>query len=499
MKKLIDTTREGQRIVHPGKERASVTSRGASIVNNRPEAIYQRKLKETMNAHAARKALPIQQKTAGGSPKGSTRFQRLATAMGEKYGVDTSGLVATHHSLLPAKLNAEATIQGNHIHFAPGRDTDYNIRHEVAHAIDNTLHGTPKGKHVVNGQKIDTTRENVADRMAKGLLPVQRKEKQDVRTKQQHSLPGQTIQRKIYTDRLNVAGEIHYDSKEKVKIERDIINNYFSSKNAYWTEHEIYSLKDPGVKDRLSNRVYGDDNGYAYLQAFSVYRFYLFKTIEALEGGKWEDAKRYFKRLHVYKGEMFASAIRGNAYDYIPNSKVFRNANHDALIGYGDYTCNKQNLIGALDNLMNDELSDSEKAEQQKKVQKELEMMKKQFEKLDKGVVSLVARGQLQDINVTENLVDDPFFQHIKLQRSIKMHEFATLNAQRLGVWKIGDAHVRDIKNQGLYDKTSSYNLLTKEEFKSSMKKIIYEPGDDYGYGYGGISKSVSSFKFKWF
>ena len=79
------------------------------------------------------------------------------------------------------------------------------------------------------------------------------------------------------------------------------------------------------------------------------------------------------------------------------------------------------------------------------------------------------------------------------------MHEFATLNAQRLGVWKIGDAHVRDIKKQGLYDKTSSYNLLTKEEFKSSMKKIIYEPGDDYGYGYGGISKSVSSLKFKWF
>ena len=114
-----------------------------------------------MRAYVAGSTSPIQRK-----PKGSTRFQQIASAMGEQYGVDTSGLKATHHSSFPKKLNAEATIQGNNIHFAPGRDTNYNIRHEVAHAIDNTLNGTPKGDKVVNGQTVDTTRERVVDRMA---------------------------------------------------------------------------------------------------------------------------------------------------------------------------------------------------------------------------------------------------------------------------------------------------------------------------------------------
>ncbi|MEM9685376.1 MAG: hypothetical protein AAF934_00455 [Bacteroidota bacterium] len=204
MKTQDDTTREHRSAVAPGVVKEPSTGGKATIVDSRLSTIHQRKLREamynsprvtqlrekqqmmnnsssvqehaslraTMNAHAASKALPLQRKTS----KGSSRFQQIATAMGEQHGVDTSGLVATHNSSFPAKLNAEATIQGNDIHFAPGRDTDYNIRHEVAHAIDNTLHGTPKGDRVVNGQRIDTTRENIADRMAKAPI-TQRKSK----------------------------------------------------------------------------------------------------------------------------------------------------------------------------------------------------------------------------------------------------------------------------------------------------------------------------------
>ena len=134
-----------------------------TITDNRPSTVYQRKLRETMNNHTAGHTLPIQRNT----PKGSSRFRQIATAMGAKHGVDTSGLVATHNSSFPGKLNAEATIQGNKIHFAPGMDNDHNIKHEVAHAIDNTLKGTPKGDKVVNGQKVDTTREKIVERMAK--------------------------------------------------------------------------------------------------------------------------------------------------------------------------------------------------------------------------------------------------------------------------------------------------------------------------------------------
>ncbi|HAS41238.1 MAG TPA: hypothetical protein DCS93_12205 [Microscillaceae bacterium] len=111
------------------------------------------------------KQRPVQRSTAG-RPQGSAKFQEIATTMGQQHGVDTTQLKATHNSPFPDTVNAEATIQGNKIDFAPGKDTEANIKHEVAHAIDNAKNGTPKGDKTVNGQNVDTTREQVVDNMA---------------------------------------------------------------------------------------------------------------------------------------------------------------------------------------------------------------------------------------------------------------------------------------------------------------------------------------------
>ena len=155
MKTAYDKNMEQGSSNIPAIQKEFSTGGKARIEDNRPSTVLQRKLQGTMNAHVADRTLPIQRR----APKGSSQFQEIATAMGKTHGVDTSGLVATHNSSFPAQLNAEATIQGNKIHFAPGMDSDYNIRHEVAHAIDNTLNGTPKGDKIVNGQMVDTTRE----------------------------------------------------------------------------------------------------------------------------------------------------------------------------------------------------------------------------------------------------------------------------------------------------------------------------------------------------
>jgi len=111
--------------------------------------------------------------TPKATPQGSAKFQEIATAMGEQHGVDTSSLKATHNSSFPASVNAEATIQGNKIDFAPGKDSEHTMKHEVAHYIDNAKNGVPKGDKVVNGQKVDTTREGIVDKMVGGA--VQRK------------------------------------------------------------------------------------------------------------------------------------------------------------------------------------------------------------------------------------------------------------------------------------------------------------------------------------
>lgn len=164
MKAPQENTQEPQKNTVQRLQQEPSTGGEATITDNRPSSIYQCKLREGMDASVANTTAPIQRK----SPRGSSRFQQIATSMGDKYGVDTSRLVATHNSSFPAQLGAAATIQGSNIHFAPNMDTDHNIKHEVAHAIDNNLHGTPKGDKLVNGQNVDTTREKIVDRIADG-------------------------------------------------------------------------------------------------------------------------------------------------------------------------------------------------------------------------------------------------------------------------------------------------------------------------------------------
>ena len=130
-----------------------------------------------MKSHLSREPqpqLPAQERSAAPHatrqpqptpPTGSFRFQQVATAMGQQHGVDLSNLVATHHSSLPARLNAVAAVRGNQLHFSPGMDSEANIAHEVAHVIDNTLHGPPRGNLIEDGVRVDTSREATVDHM----------------------------------------------------------------------------------------------------------------------------------------------------------------------------------------------------------------------------------------------------------------------------------------------------------------------------------------------
>lgn len=174
MKASIEHTKELKAATIQNIQQEPSSSGESTIVDNRPAIAVQRKLKSVISS-SQKITTPIQRK-----PTGSSRFQKIALQMGRQYGVDTSSLKATHNSPFPGTLNAEATIQGKNIHFAPGKDTTENMKHEVAHAIDNTLHGTPKGDTIVNGHKIDTTREKTVDRMISSNVSIQRKDSKNV-------------------------------------------------------------------------------------------------------------------------------------------------------------------------------------------------------------------------------------------------------------------------------------------------------------------------------
>lgn len=110
------------------------------------------------------------QRNMGANHKSS----EIAQTLGQQHGVDTSPLQFKHNSSFPDTVNAEATIQGNKIDFASGKDTEANIKHEVGHYIVNTQRGTPpKADAQVNGQAVNTTDEVAADKIMN--TPLQRK------------------------------------------------------------------------------------------------------------------------------------------------------------------------------------------------------------------------------------------------------------------------------------------------------------------------------------
>ncbi|HAS42009.1 MAG TPA: hypothetical protein DCS93_16130 [Microscillaceae bacterium] len=118
------------------------------------------------------KQSPIQRNSQKGtvqrnSPKGDDLKERMSA----HYKVDLSGYQEHPNSSFPGTVGADATIQGKDIHYGPGKFTEQNRKHELGHAIDNTLNGPPKGDTVINGKNIDTTREKAAEKIENTPLP----------------------------------------------------------------------------------------------------------------------------------------------------------------------------------------------------------------------------------------------------------------------------------------------------------------------------------------
>ena len=144
---------------------ATVQRKIQTMADHNPQVLQLRAFQTMANEADARERQPIQRETG--------QFRQIADQMGQQYKVDTSAVACHTNSDFPRTVGAVATIQGKDIHFGPGQDTTENIKHEVGHFIDNTLHGMPKGDTTINGLAVDTTREAAADKIA--ATPLQRK------------------------------------------------------------------------------------------------------------------------------------------------------------------------------------------------------------------------------------------------------------------------------------------------------------------------------------
>ncbi len=246
MRDALKNTQESQKDKVQHVQHQVSTGGEATIADNRPELIHQRKIRESINTNSQPKQFK--------RPKGSSRFQKIASSMGKNYGVDTSMLSATHNSSFPSRLNAEATIQGNKIHFAPGMDTDYNIKHEVSHAIDNAINGIPKGDKVINGQRVDTTREKIVDKMAKEPL-TQLKEKEFINP---NIRLNQSLGTLIPIQRVKETPDISKKYKDLMEMTVTQLLEY-TNQQADWHRHVVFPKKIKNI--RLLLRFFQDEAG----------------------------------------------------------------------------------------------------------------------------------------------------------------------------------------------------------------------------------------------
>ena len=489
MKTQVDPTKEQQH--QPLQLPQKAPSAAATLADHRPQTLYQRQLltgiqqsprvlqakfiQEMMNhsprtqkdaplqaamqAHVEAKAAPVQRMAA----KGSLRFRQIAAEMGATYGVDTSGLRATHHSPFPARLNAAATIQGRNIHFAPGKDTDHNIQHEVAHAIDNTLNGTPKGDRVVNGQMVDTTREKVVESMINQDGGITQRKAPFLYPRPLSSsgvFQLKPLDTKIDPNKLNVVGERHDISGMRRDLEKQYTRAIFEKKDSYWLEYEINDLSDDG------GLLFGDSIVLGILRSVGEITRLIEYLIKLLDEKPVPDISRlytgieeilihireiyfYFKFIEemvLKRNKVLLSLLFKKPIELIMAYYKLYNTH---LVKFGKYF-EKQVKDKKLDEKSH---RDSLRMEIKEKVETIYTWTEEgqAIEKFD-----TLAKFDIQSL--TEQ---DP----LDFLRSKHMQMFAERNAAKKGIWKVGDDHIYEILELEGADYRRKYNLMSLVAF----------------------------------
>lgn len=478
--------RELQATMH-NSPRATQERELQAMMRNSPRSQEHAALRATMKAQTPPNALPVQRKT----PKGSSRFQQLATAMGEQHGVDTSGLEATHNSSFPAKLNAEATIQGNNIHFAPGKDSDYNIRHEVSHAIDNALHGTPQGDIEIANLKIDTTREATVDGMAKAPLQMMH-----VPAHTQHGhvqsepvgengiiakdprlvnrptplvalRPASIIQCNLSSTQLNVVGETHASADQHLtNARRAKKENLFPGLQPYdiitWSEARL-NVSDLNDRVEEEDAEFGDSPMLDIALNISDLIFYL--------GLGSTQANNRNNKITDIRNTLRDEDDAATSTFYTNNINASQNRPDNlSLDNYLEAL--QQDLQNAQPTVLRND-ANGPTNEYQALINPYITGLTTWLQELTGGNLDLTSQDYT---NLSAQQQRNEKKDGLDWLRSINMHNFANRHVNNRGIWYIGQSHVVQIQQliEASLVPPANYNLMTETEHVDELVQDGY-------------------------
>ncbi|WP_212556056.1 eCIS core domain-containing protein [Methanosarcina spelaei] len=375
-------------------------------------------------------------------------------------GIDMSDVKVHYNSDKPAEVGALAYTQGTEIHVAPGQER--HLPHEAWHVVQQAQGRVKptvqlKGVAVNDDEGLEHEADVMGPKVSQLFKNITHQGHFMASSQKDHFLLNRpVIQNKIIqfisplnSLKLNVVGEYHPETEDRLKLEK-IYCKEFSGSSNYWSEGEFRTRQYSVVSDFLEDKRPRADP---------------FKD-------RFEHVILKAKFTNFWHYE--SAAPPQNFIEYI--QKDVNVATAIELLTNGPYRFSKDMTI-MIDNLERDtdgfELSLQEKTK--------FLTLKQYANALFCNVSECIKLLNAKPVRVPETVkaLDLMWKSIIELEtnfgdvrsdaevcesRSDAMHRAAQDRSDEKGVWKIGDAHRRDLQN-----KDRSYNLVSRDQFNYDL------------------------------
>jgi len=310
--------------------------------------------------------------------------------------------------------------------------------------------GEPLQGRFEAAQPINKT--GLPDNLKTGIETLSGTDISDVRVHKNSNKPAPVLQRyNLNANSLNIAGEDHDISGLRRRCEKTLCENVAGGK--YWLE-DGFRVRKRKLTDFFSYKKVqrADPTHLSLMHNFAC----IMKHINDCKGG---DIDEYHWNATIEMMQVNISSA-SNLVDRLVGEKQSddefqcSNETKEILVAMKDAlnTCNTTmwNLIFVMTT---------------EPIKEKIRILKLVIEYIEPTIVKSLPR-----------LNSDT----IRKERSEAMGHYGTENREAIGVWKVGNKHVDDLKG-GNYDDEDSANLITKDEFKADYKEY-YELTSEVEY-----------------
>ncbi len=320
----------------------------------------------------------------------------------------------------------------------------------------------------------------------------------------------EAIPKPLATDKLNVVGEEHNESRERREKEEEYVLEYMGLPN-YWREEQFRARYRTPEEEReaLTSDSYSDQRPYAdpFVLRFSqdiltveLIVSYIYETLEEIEERQREEefleaeVKEWFAPNEKIEKSIDNLAVALDNLESAQDGFELTAEEKIEFLGLREHIQKiKQSWLDAMGslydiipiNLIKDIIPNSMKGDHEFRPSGQpngdkIENANRRVEAFDVSVKNLkdaLAKSPLKislDTTSEEEEAGIDIVDKISERRAIHMHEAANTQYNLKGVWKIGRDHVEEIKElyrEKKIDKIK-YNLVTQDDFNFNLRKF---------------------------